>query len=67
MSLRRDARYLAFPDPFDLWIVWDKIVSQPAEFAEFVLMGLAEADAREACTLLNELHARLATLDGATD
>ncbi|MDQ8732183.1 hypothetical protein [Bradyrhizobium sp. LHD-71] len=48
-----DARFEAFPDPLDNWLIWDLHDSHFALLGERLAVGLSEQEANSICVLLN--------------
>jgi hypothetical protein len=52
-----EQRFEAFSDPFNNWIVWDRIADAYAEVGTHRLRSLSKAQAKAFCFLLNQLVA----------
>jgi hypothetical protein len=50
-------RFECFPDPCDLWMVWDRWCALPAQASGVDLIGLTQAEAAAHCTVLNAENA----------
>jgi len=55
-------RYEFFPDPAELWLVWDKTEEGPTCLGGRVLMGLSRTEAEMFCVIMNDLDASLSKL-----
>jgi hypothetical protein len=58
-----EQRFEAFPDPFNNWIVWDRIEDDFAEVGSRRLRSLSEGQAKGFCFLLNRLLSKRRELD----
>jgi hypothetical protein len=57
--MSKNDRYELMLEPTETWTVWDTVNEEPAVFAEHILGGLTESEAKAACEVMNDAWRRL--------
>lgn len=58
-AMSKNDRYELMLEPTETWTVWDTVNEEPAVFAEHILAGLSESEAKAACEVMNDAWKRL--------